>query len=304
MIFEGKVISIDDEYKAGNIKVRLKTADLAKNDKDLPLCAPLLPKMFHVMPKVGEVVQVVCVNDDPNQTRFYIGPFISQPQKMYKDAMDGGALKFLNKKGGFPYPSTDNIPKTYGAYGKNEDVAVYGRKYSDVILSDNDVRIRCGARIYDGDDTTVPVFNKKNPSVIKLKYHDNAISTNKPVWNSQNGVFDRDQNETEVHSSTNIIGQEINLISTDGNPWIDTSHTDRVQNGNETISDNDIKKFIETAHPLPYGDVLIKFMNTLTKAFMNHTHRYSQLPPVMDENCKALSRFNIESILSKNIRIN
>ena len=304
MIFEGKVISIEDEYGAGNIKVRLKTADIAKNDKDLPYCAPLLPKMFHIMPKVGEVVQIVCVNDDPNQARFYIGPFISQPQKMYKDTLDGGALKLLNGKGGMPYPSLDNIPKTYGTYGTKEDVAIYGRKYSDVILSDNDVRIRCGARRYDGGDTTDPVLNRENPSVVKLKYHDVPIGANKPVWDAGDGAFKKSDKSTKVESSVNVIGQEINLISTDGNPWVSTSHTDRVQNGNETISDDDIQKFIETAHPLPYGDVLIKFMNILTKAFMNHTHRYSQLPPVPDESYKALAQFNIESILSKNVRIN
>ena len=100
MVFIGKVISLEDEYDAGRIKVRLKNADVSFSDDNLPYAWPLLPKMLHVVPKVNEAVLVFCVNDDPKQQRFYLGPIISQYQKMYKDYHDTSALKMIGGRGG------------------------------------------------------------------------------------------------------------------------------------------------------------------------------------------------------------
>ena len=74
--------------------------------------------------------------------------------------------------------------------------------------------------------------------------------------------------------------------------------------GNEGISDADLAKFIESAHPLPYGDVLIKFLYVLIQAFKNHTHRYHQMTPVPDITYNNLDSFDLNTLLSKNIRIN
>ena len=63
-------------------------------------------------------------------------------------------------------------------------------------------------------------------------------------------------------------------------------------------------KFIEEAHPLPYGDTLIKFLHIFINAFENHTHRYHQMIPVQDETMKTLKSYPLNDILSKNVRIN
>ena len=303
MVFIGKVISLEDEYDAGRIKVRLKNADVSFSDDNLPYAWPLLPKMLHVVPKVNEAVLVFCVNDDPKQQRFYLGPIISQYQKMYKDYHDTSALKMIGGRGGSPFPAVSNIPKTFGAFGTDEDIIIYGRKYSDIIMGDNDVRIRCGAHLTGISDTTDIGFNKTNPSLIKLKYHESPINVDKLKWNDSAGEFS-DKENRDVESSVNIIGQEINLISTEGEPYVDTSHTDKYPDGNESLSDDDLKKFIEMAHPLPYGDVLVRFLYLFLKAFKTHTHKYSQLPPVPDTNYIAATSFPLDSILSKNVRLN
>lgn len=303
MPFIGKVISRYDEYDGGRIKVRLKNQDAQLPDSELPLAWPLLPKMFHVRPKENESVFIFCANDDPAQQRYYIGPIISQNQRMYKDKQDVSALTLLNGIGVSPLPAVSNEPKTFGAFGTDDDIIIYGRKNSDIILSDSDVRIRCGARLTDSSDTTKIGFNKNNPSVIKLKYHESPVSVTKPLWNKSQGEMSDHEDKT-VESSINLIGQEINIISTNGDPYVNTSYTKIPQSGDETISDEDIKKFIESAHPLPYGDVLLRFLHVFVKAFKNHTHKYHQLPPVPDSTFLALEKFPTDTILSKNVRIN
>jgi len=293
----------NDELDGKRIKVRIE-AD--SRTTDIPDAFPLLPKIMHIIPKVGEAVIVFYPNDKPNEQRFYLGPITSQYQHMFKDYFDFGALKLIGGKGDADTAIT-NIPKTHGAFATNEDIAIYGRKNSDIILGDSDLRIRCGCHLVNKIDTTDIAFNKSNPSFIKLKYHENPVQVTKPKW--MNDRFEKVPSGN-LESSACIVAQEINLISTDsGNPYINTSNTDiknrlSKNNGNEGISDEDLAKFIEEAHPLPYGDTLIKFLHIFIKAFENHTHRYHQMIPVQDETMKTLKSYPLNDILSKNVRIN
>jgi hypothetical protein len=304
MFYIGKVESLSDEFDGERIKARIKNVD--DRYTELPYAFPLLPKTLHVKPKIGEAVIIFCVNDNPQLQRFYLGPIISQYQEMYQDNYELGALRLLGRSGD-PDMAVSNIPKANGAFATDEDIAIYGRKNSDIILGDSDVRIRCGAHLTDNRDTTDIAFNKTNPSFIKLKYHETPISVNKKEWRANTWQA---QSATEtVESSVNLVGQEINLISIDGDPYINTSYSDvssfsDKNKGNEGLSDDELKKFIENAHPMVYGDRLIEFLHTLITAFNNHTHKYSQLPPVQDSSYTALQKYNLNDFLSKNIRIN
>ena len=51
-----KVISVEDDTDADRIKVRLSPEDNTKTIDEIDYAFPLLPKMFHVKPKVGEAV--------------------------------------------------------------------------------------------------------------------------------------------------------------------------------------------------------------------------------------------------------
>ena len=73
---------------------------------------------------------------------------------------------------------------------------------------------------------------------------------------------------------------------------------------NESISDEEMTKIIETAHQLPYGDKLVDFLKLLLKAFNTHTHNYHNLPPIPDMTYNAVNNFNLNDILSKNVKIN
>lgn len=305
MIRIGKVISVTSDQNDGErIKVRIKNVDDRTNN--IADAFPLLPKALHIKPKVGEAVFILCADDNPNSQRYYLGPIISQYQNMYKDSYDFGAMKLIGGNGS-PDTAISNLQKTHGAFAANDDIAIYGRKNSDIILGDSDIRIRCGAHLTNKLNTTDIAFNKTNPSFIKLKYHENPIDVKKPYWNGSEFEYKK---QTKLESSANIVAQEINLISCDsGNPDINVANTsiktsNSENDGNEGITDADLAKFIESAHPLPYGDVLIKFLYILIQAFKNHTHRYHQMTPVPDITYNNLDSFDLNTLISKNIRIN
>lgn len=288
---KGEVVEIYDNEGGERIKVRLRPTDRGKTDNEIAYAFPLNPKMIHIKPKIGECVIVLCDDEDnPNSQRFYIGPVISQPQYMYKDEFLLGATALL--KGGLKHPDDplDGKPTANGALMKDDEIGIYGRKNSDIILSDDDIRIRCGCRVTNTYNTKDITFNKDCPSFIKLKFYPDPI------------ILD---DGNKIKSTATVVADKINLISPNGSPFIKT--TDE----NESISDSEMKKIIEKAHCLPYGDVLADLLSSFLSMFLSHTHKYSQLPPCPDTNSEAFNRkygWAKESIedklLSKNIRIN
>ena len=82
LIRQAKVISVDDKTDGDRIKVLLIPEDLGKKNIE-EYAYPLLPKMLHIKPKVGESVYVLtAIATDGYSQRFYIGPIISQPHHM------------------------------------------------------------------------------------------------------------------------------------------------------------------------------------------------------------------------------
>lgn len=293
MIDIGRVVSIIDDSDGERIKVRLiasVTSDISYTDNDLVYAYPVLPKMLFIKPKVGEAVFIFTLDDNENSQRLYIGPIISQPQFMLKNLYDGGATNLL--RGGKLSPERGIKDEVPGAFAKDDDVAIYGRKNSDIVLSDDDLRIRCGVRLYDNGEIK---FNTKNPSFIKLKYYEEPLHCKDNIT----------KEDVSVHSTATIVGDKISLISTNGNPNV------KLNDINESISDESMIKLIEDAHALPYGDKLVEFLVDFIKVFMSHTHNYNNMTPVED------SEFNLfrmkhgidkktvaDRLLSKNININ
>ena len=270
-IFIGEVKNVEDYEGGERIKVRIGTIDGDKTikDSDLPYAFPLLPKSLHIKPKVGEAVLVLCANDENKHSqRYYIGPIISQPQFMWKDDYLIGATKLLRggRKEALETPIS-NIASADGVLATNDEVAIYGRLHSDIILSDNDLRIRCGCKITDENNKENVEFNKKNPTFLKMKRHDIAFSN-------------------QSQSTATLVSEEINLISTVG----DGEYTTNLFDTNEQINDETMQKIINKAHVLPYGDVLIHFLSMFLQMFKAHTHNYHNLPPVVDNYSLNLNR--------------
>lgn len=271
----GYVESVKDEYGSGRIKVGF----LGDTSSKSHYAYPLLPYMVHIKPKKEEAVLVLCPDTITNKSNlFYIGPLIHQPQYVNFDKFEN-ATSILKGGNQATLASVEKDAETDGAFPKENEIALLGRKDTDLILGDNDVRLRCGVHLTDKNNGLKSIFNRQTPTFVKLATHD------KPLSNKTN-------------TTATIVSENINLISTVGTPEF------TVTNSNGSISDEDMNKIIETAHQLPYGDVLLDFIKLFLKTFNNHKHPYSYCKPVKDDNYNALQEFNLNSLLSKHVKIN
>ena len=287
-----EVVSVDDNFESGKIKVRLYPEDSRKGVEDMPYCYPLMPKMFNVLPKVGEAVIVfLTASGDGYSNRYYIGPIVSQLPNIEYDGYYSGALSNYNDSIVKPKVSHTLIPEAKGAFGDNGDITIYGRKGSDIILKENDIRIRSGARI-DSNNKIGKEFNRLNPAYLKLKYSDTPTSVTYQRTNDSPKV------DIEYNSTATIVADQINLIGNNANTYFNT--TDNV----DLISDEEMQKIIQTAHPLPYGDSLVTFLEYFLEMFKRHAHPYPGLPTILPEGNEAFFNYDLDKILSKSVRIN
>jgi hypothetical protein len=269
-IYIGNVIDIKDEYDGCRVKAKILGADKRKTDDEIPYAFPLLPKHLQIKPKINEAVFVFLGHEyKEDGIRYYIGPIISQPQFLFKDPFAFGATTLIGNTGKKPSPSMSNNSQCDGVLPKDEEVALLGRKNSDIILGNDDLRIRCGVKSVNTNNTQLIAFNKQNPSFIKLKFHNNAIG-------GDNGRY--------MQSSATIVADEINLLSNYGNPHFEVYDRD------EQITDDVMKEIVNKGHLLPYGDKLVEFLLLFLQMFKSHTHRYHNSPPCPDEASANLAR--------------
>lgn len=291
------VISVSDDTDGERIKVRLSPEDDAKIDSEIKYAFPLLPKLIHVKPKVGEYVLVVLSDlGNGDNDRYYIGPIISQPQFMNNE---NSATSALSLYPGSPV-SPDVAPSTnidsHGSLAKDDDIAIYGRKKSDIILTEDDVRVRCGCRLKDSAQKGGLLFNRSNPAFLHLKHTDNTRGIRMaPTKTNPNPLND------EYKSTATIVADKINLISNNSNYPFKTNDKENL------ISDDEMQKIVETAYKLPYGDLLVEFLKLFVEAFKNHFHEFPGLIPYEINAIKKLYEYKdqkLDKILSDNIRIN
>ena len=64
------------------------------------------------------------------------------------------------------------------------------------------------------------------------------------------------------------------------------------------------QKIIDKAHQLPYGDILVEFLELFRRTFLNHVHPYPGLPPCQTEDYIQTSTYDLDKILSDSVRIN
>lgn len=250
-----EVLSIDDDTDADRIKVKLEPEDKSKTLDEIDYAFPLLPKMFHIKPKVGEAVFVfLATTNDGNSQRYYIGPVISQDHRLYYDQYLGGADSFLRGA----YKKFDVAPRMMpdlnGLLPNDEDVVIRGRKNSEIQISENDVTLKAGVKIVNEIEKYDMNFNEKNPGYIKTKYHLNPLANN-------------------TCSTTSIVSDKILLLSNTSPNYFKTTDRDNL------ISDETYNEIIEKAYRLPYGELLVDFLNTFVTAFIEHTHPFIMLPP-------------------------
>jgi hypothetical protein len=300
----GTVVSIDDEFSLGRIKVRINGTAAVGGDKntsnaDLPYAYPMLPKHLQVTPKVGEAVWVFVFDKNRQHTdRLYIGPVTSQLDKLNYD--DGKLSAFRGFSFGAMLPNTniENIPQLIGIFPNKEDISIQGRYNTDITQKSNEIVLRAGK--FEStpitDKNPYPfTFNAKTQSFIQMK---NDVLLNRS----------KDGESTEKGTITNIVANKINLIThKDGSPRFN------VTDQNSLITDDEMFRILEEAHQLPFGDVLIEYLKLLKEALFAHVHNGNGNPATdltASGNKQALATFKSraedleKSMLSKNIRIN
>lgn len=256
-------------------------------DNELTNCFPLLPKHLNVVPKVGEVVHIFTFDDGTKfADRFYVGPIISSPLKLKLDTIDKTALAGLSVSPVTPNVNIDTLPETKGVFPNREDVSIQGRNNADLVIKENELFLRSGQHNLDNN----LVFNKTNPSYIQLKF------------NAKLKKGESRSNTAETGSVANIVANKINLLThKDGSPRFTLTDQDGY------ISEDELIKILDEAHPLVFGDTLLEYIKKLELAFMNHVHRFAGLKPsaVDGENfLKEWLEFPKETMLSKNVKTN
>ena len=290
----GKVREVENVYsKEGTDGMRVRaelSQDRTKKVEDIPWAFPLLPKVFHVVPKVGEAVLVFTDLSNNNVTqRYYIGPIISQPQYMEYNGKDNA---LSNLKSGFfkTIERISNYDATRGSFPNNEDVAVVGRGSEDVTLKfDNaskksEVDLRAGIRKASafGDNALIGniMFNDVDPAYIQLKYKKNLAK--------------------DVSSVANIVADRINLMSNK-----DNNVSDGIHDKDALVKDEDTEKIMERLHQVPMGDKLVELLEVMKGAIMHHVHPWAGMEQCGDWSgyINKLEGYDISSILSKYVRI-
>jgi hypothetical protein len=285
----GTVVSTHDDLDGRRIKVRL-AQDRNSNDDKLPYSYPLLPKTINIMPKVGECVLVITGElDNKNSIRYYIGPVISQFQNLSKDEYSNGfgsAASLFPMTSSSPLGALSHYNETDGSFPNKEDVALIGRESEDIILKDGEINIRCGIReeaVSENKDLNGKVvFNKIDPSYIQLKHNANGITHG---------------NDKDAKSLVNIVADKINLIShKDSNSF-------ELTDNKKLITDKEQQNIIDNLHQLPHGDKLIEFLDLMRDTIISHIHPFHDMEAIKKNNIIELMSFDLEQILSKDVRI-
>ena len=280
-----EVLSVEDDTEGMRIKVKMPYEDEDITDiNDLPYVFPLLPKMLHITPKVGECVLIILQNQGEYKgNRFFIGPVISQPYYMNFDPYEFSSRSmFDGSKIINPLPNPKRNPDNDGTLNDYDDISIIGRKNTDITLKDNEIRLRCGFKKNpEGKPIDTLYFNKNDMAYIQMKY-------NRMI----------DEKGKEYNSAINIVADKINLLSHDSNTFFN------LNDKKDLISEEEMDKIMKNAHPIPYGDELINLLKELIRVFKNHTHPFAMDPPKLTQTDNESISKDLNSILSKSIKIN
>jgi len=282
------VESTNDPFDGSRIKARIKGVDDSKSSTEIPFAFPMIQKFFHSVPRIGETVMIFTPDPkNPNVDRVYVGPIISQHQRLFYDPELYSSRSLLDSGHKDPAPAASSIPENKGVYPNKKEVALQGRQNTDIIFRDNEVRIRAG-KFVTIENGEIPKFNKINPAYIQLK-HDAIIKK-------------EDGKDDVLGSVTNIVASKINLLThKDGTPRFTLDNQDSL------IPEDELLKILEDAHQLVFGDKLVEYLKLQRAAFSNHVHRYHGKKPEDlsgSDDIDTYLDYDLDSMLSKNVRTN
>jgi len=309
LIRRGIVTSIVDKDDAGRIQVRIQGTDKDDNDDNTNktiIAFPMLPKHLNIVPKLEEAVLLFSFNsDDKTIDTMYMGPIVSQPQDLYDadhQLEAWNAFSFGSRKLG---PAPTQRRKIKGGYPDKADIAIQGRKNSDLILKDDEVLIRAGKFVFPEDNANNSRSDDEFDNKLNYKFNSRTQGFIQVKYNAQINVPEDENDSKEFGTITNVVSNKINLLThKEGEPRFNLTNQDNL------ISDKEMQRILEEAHPLVFGDKLLEFLELVKVAVGNHNHKYPGLPAHSEGQSDAavaiqnMNEYDLAQILSKNIRIN
>lgn len=295
-----QVLSVLDNEDGDRIIARIHPEDDSKALNAIPYAFPLLPKMFHVKPKVGEAVLILLADSNNAESqRYYIGPVISQDQKIYEEQFLGSADSFFKGSPDKFDIAPGTKPEAIGTLPNDNDIVVRGRKNADIQITDDDVRIKAGVKIANETNKYDIKFNEVNPSYFKLKYNVGGLFTDNDL--SEESLNNEQQ---QCNSTATIVADKINLLSNNSNEI-----TFETRDRNDLITDDELKRVIKEAYKLPYGEKLVEILSVFIDAFVKHTHPFAMKTPCNANKIPELIELKAtllddKQLLSDTVRIN
>lgn len=232
--------------------------------------------------------------ENSQSQRFYIGPIIPQPQFMENAPHEEGndvATSLLQGRDKEPIGRISNYNATKGAFPTHEDVALIGRGREDIRLkynpqteiSETDITAGIRVKAHNTDNPDIignVVFNIENPAYIQLK-HGNKLSSS-------------------GSSFVNVVGDQINLMS-----HKDTEIHDNLHDNSTLVNETNFDQTMSKLHPAVKGDKLVELLKLLIGSLKEHVHSQNGLQQCGDWKgyINLLNSFNVNSILSENVRL-
>lgn len=173
LFYQGEVISNEDNFDSGILKIRIPEVDKNITDTDLPPCYPLFNfQFFRVMPQKGERVFVIFdrIYDTDNklnqEKRYWNALIISNVSKINYDPFYYTSASAQSDGWNIPEQVFKNLPTANGLFPNLNDVIIRGRNNTDISLRNGEILLRSGRHLQG-----LPfVYNKENPAFIQIKY--------------------------------------------------------------------------------------------------------------------------------------
>lgn len=378
-IYFGEVINNDDVNLSGNIIVKIPEID--KNDNEIPYSYPAFNFQFYkILPKKGERVMIILEKDSISDNsfiqykRYWLAISISNQQyldnsKFYFDSNSNEINGYIKNN-----ISIKALKDSLGTYPLNGEIALYGRKNTDILFRDNELLLRSGrhekenpvkynkknnayiqiknrknyinSENFELIEVDIPpeylfkitilenvnlikIFDIKNDIVIekisesysnynvclyetkkilndlKQKYIKWIINTNDSEIAKGSQLFENSKEimKKEIESTNetnpsviNLVAEKINLINVNNNKY-------NLNDPKKTIDEINQKEINENLEPMVKGNSLIEFLNLIKEFALNHQHPHHGMKAVNDEILKKLSLFDLNTINSKNFKL-
>jgi hypothetical protein len=274
-IHMGKVVEVLDAHR---LRVRIQGLDTKLKNNKLPVCYSLLPLHIHMLPAVGEVVRIILTDTStPYEERLWIGPVVTHYEYLSGQSYNYGDEVTMTEEsiGQLAAPiDRSNYVQSAGVFPA-KDAAAYeqkllGRGNTEITLGKTRVELKAGKH----EAGNINKRNNQNPALIQSRISDDGKKT------------------TSLVTADSIL-----LLTHKGNPLLPAIRK-------EDITDKDLDDAFEEAHPIPFGDVLKTFCELLRSAVTEHAHPESGMPPLKGSALNKLLEFDLESFLSKSVKIN